>query len=49
MTRRHWRNPDTALEGYYGLGTINGSVDGWTWFGSFRRDAGLHHAHGDTG
>ena len=33
MTRRHWRNPDTTLEGYYGLGTINGSVDGWTWFG----------------
>ena len=33
MTRRHWRNPDTTLEGYYGLGTINGSADGWTWFG----------------
>jgi CubicO group peptidase (beta-lactamase class C family) len=33
MTRRHWRNPDTALEGYYGLGTINGSLDGWSWFG----------------
>lgn len=33
MTRRHWRNPDTALEGYYGLGTINGIADGWTWFG----------------
>lgn len=33
MTRRHWRNPDTTLEGYYGLGIINGSVDGWTWFG----------------
>lgn len=33
MTRPHWRNPDTTLEGYYGLGTINGSVDGWTWFG----------------
>lgn len=33
MTRRHWRNPDTTLEGYYGLGTINGGVDGWTWFG----------------
>ena len=33
MARRHWRNPDTTLEGYYGLGTINGSVDGWTWFG----------------
>ena len=33
MTRRHWRNPDTTLEGYYGLGTINGHVDGWTWFG----------------
>jgi hypothetical protein len=33
MTRRHWRNPDTTLEGYYGLGIINGHVDGWTWFG----------------
>ena len=33
MTRRHWRNPDTTLEGYYGLGTINGGFDGWTWFG----------------
>jgi len=33
MTRRHWRNPDTTLEGYYGLGTISGSVDGWIWFG----------------
>lgn len=33
MTRRHWRNPDTTLEGYYGLGIISGNVDGWTWFG----------------
>ena len=33
MTRRHWRNPDTTLEGYYGLGLTSGSMDGWTWFG----------------
>ncbi len=33
MTRRHWRNPDTTLEGYYGLGITSGSVDGWNWFG----------------
>lgn len=33
MTRKHWRNPDTTLEVYYGLGTINGHFDGWTWFG----------------
>ena len=33
MTRRHWRNPHTAPEQYYGLGTIIGSLDGWDWFG----------------
>ena len=33
MTRQQWRNPDTTLEGYYGLGIINGTFDGWTWFG----------------
>jgi CubicO group peptidase (beta-lactamase class C family) len=33
MTRRHWRNPDASLEGYYGLGIMSGSLGGWDWFG----------------
>jgi CubicO group peptidase (beta-lactamase class C family) len=33
MSRRHWRNPLTAPEQYYGLGTISGTLDGWDWFG----------------
>ncbi len=33
MTRRHWRNPHSNLEGYYGLGTISGTLGGWDWFG----------------
>jgi hypothetical protein len=33
MSRRHWRNPMTAPEQHYGLGTISGSLDGWDWFG----------------
>jgi CubicO group peptidase (beta-lactamase class C family) len=33
MSRRHWRNPHTAPEQYYGLGTVSGSFDGWDWFG----------------
>ena len=33
MTRKHWRNPDASLEGYYGLGTMSGSTAGWDWFG----------------
>src|SRR4051812_34730303 len=33
MTRRHWRNPHTSPEQYYGLGTISGSSGGWDWFG----------------
>jgi CubicO group peptidase (beta-lactamase class C family) len=33
MTRRHWRNPHSNLEGYYGLGTISGTLRGWDWFG----------------
>lgn len=33
MTRRHWRNPDSVLEGYYGFGTMSGSLGGWDWFG----------------
>ena len=33
MTRRHWRDSEAALERYYGLGTISGSLKGWDWFG----------------
>jgi CubicO group peptidase (beta-lactamase class C family) len=33
MTRKHWRNPHTALEGYYGLGIMSGTVADWDWFG----------------
>ena len=33
MTRRQWRNPNSGLELYYGLGTISGSTAGWDWFG----------------
>jgi D-alanyl-D-alanine carboxypeptidase len=29
MVRRQWRNPNSSLEGYYGLGTASG----WDWFG----------------
>jgi hypothetical protein len=33
MTRRHWRNLPSSIEGYYGLGIASGSVSGWDWFG----------------
>jgi len=33
MIRRHWRNPHASLEGYYGLGIMSGTVNGWNWFG----------------
>ena len=33
MTRRHWRNPNSSMERYYGLGIISGSLEGWDWFG----------------
>ena len=33
MTRKHWRNPNTTLEGYYGLGIMSGTTGGWDWFG----------------
>ncbi len=33
MTRRQWRNPHASLEGYYGLGTMSGTIGGWDWFG----------------
>jgi CubicO group peptidase (beta-lactamase class C family) len=33
MVRRHWRNPHASLEGYYGLGIMSGTLNGWNWFG----------------
>jgi CubicO group peptidase (beta-lactamase class C family) len=33
MTRRHWRVPMQAMEGSYGLGTMDGNLGGWEWFG----------------
>jgi CubicO group peptidase (beta-lactamase class C family) len=33
MIRKHWRNPDASLEGYYGLGIMSGTAAGWDWFG----------------
>jgi CubicO group peptidase (beta-lactamase class C family) len=33
MTRRQWRNPDSSLEAYYGLGVSSGTSAGWDWFG----------------
>ena len=39
MIRRHWRNPHSSQEGYYGLGMMSGSLAGWNWFG---HSGGLH-------
>ncbi len=33
MTRPQWRDPYSPLERSYGLGIINGAVEGWDWFG----------------
>lgn len=33
MTRRHWRDPQTAVERGYGLGVASGTQAGWDWFG----------------
>ena len=33
MVRRLWRNPNSAIEGYYGLGIMSGTLNGWDWFG----------------
>jgi CubicO group peptidase (beta-lactamase class C family) len=33
MTRRLWRNPHSAFEQHYGLGTMSGTFNGWDWFG----------------
>jgi D-alanyl-D-alanine carboxypeptidase len=33
MTRRHWRDPQNAMERWYGLGLATGSTAGFEWFG----------------
>ena len=33
MIRRHWREPDSTVERFYGLGVMSGSVAQWDWFG----------------
>ena len=33
MTRRHWRNPHSSAEQYYGFGINCGTLGGWDWFG----------------
>lgn len=33
MTRRHWRNPHSSIENYYGLGIMSGNLGGWDCFG----------------
>lgn len=33
MIRARWRDPDSSLERYYGLGVMSGSFGGWRWFG----------------
>jgi hypothetical protein len=39
MIRRHWRNPHSSKEDYYGFGIISGTLGGWDWFG---HGGGLH-------
>ena len=33
MTHAQWRNPDSAIEIHYGLGTMSGGKGDWWWFG----------------
>jgi CubicO group peptidase (beta-lactamase class C family) len=33
MIRARWRDPDSSIERYYGLGIISGRIAGWPWFG----------------
>jgi len=33
IVRRHWRDPQTVFESYYGLGVGSGTTAGWEWFG----------------
>ncbi len=33
MIRRQWRDPDSSLERYYGLGIQSGRLGEWDWFG----------------
>ena len=33
MFRRQWRDPDSSIERYYGLGVISGPIGDWAWYG----------------
>jgi CubicO group peptidase (beta-lactamase class C family) len=33
MIRRQWRNLNSTIESYYGLGIMSGTLNGWDWFG----------------
>jgi D-alanyl-D-alanine carboxypeptidase len=33
MMRARWRDPDSSVERYYGLGIMSGRIAGWPWFG----------------
>jgi CubicO group peptidase (beta-lactamase class C family) len=33
MTRRHWRDANSVIERYYGLGTMSGPMGPWAWTG----------------
>ena len=33
MTRRQWREPHASVERWYGLGTMQGTLGAWDWFG----------------
>lgn len=33
MLRRHWRDPYSSIESYYGFGVASGTLNGWDWFG----------------
>lgn len=33
MVRRQWKNQNSSVERYYGLGTVSGTLNGWDWFG----------------
>lgn len=33
MTRRQWREPHAGAERWYGLGTMQGTLGAWEWFG----------------
>ena len=33
IVRKRWRNPHSSLARFYGLGTVSGTLAGWSWFG----------------